>query len=290
MFKLKFFITLIVLLCTTAFAQITGPKVGEVIGQMGTTWNERDGETQNTSMGYELQMKDFLQTGEDGGMILNYADGTKFTMGPNTELTIDEFAFDTSVVPIELAMNVSVNVGSFTYESGKVSNLGGEVNISAGNATITVQGTAFSGTVDAFGSATITLLPDSQGDVGQVTVSNDFGSETITNAFSSVTVSSSDLAPTPPRIETDNRKIIQLDSFEEEIRDETEKGFGDVDIKSSKAQNSEDAIFGEETTINENNDSIVATDMSISEADSMIELESKEEKSLEAVSVESTQI
>ena len=285
--RIFFIVSFLVLFCTSTISQITGPKVGEVVGQMGTTWNERDGQTENTAMGYELQMKDFLQTGEDGGMILNYADGTKFTMGPNTELTIDEFAFDTSVVPIELAMNVSINVGTFTYESGSVSNLGGEVNIDAGNATITVQGTAFSGTVDAFGSATITLLPDSQGDVGQVTVSNDAGSQTITNAFSSVTVVSNDLAPTPPRIETDNRKIIQLDTFEEEIRDETEKGFGDVDTKSNKAQNSEDAIFGEETTINENNDNIVATDMSVSEADSMIELESKEEKSLDAVKVES---
>ena len=282
MFKLKFFITLIVLLCTTAFAQITSPKVGEVVGQMGTTWNERDGETQNTLMGYELQMKDFLQTGEDGGMILNYADGTKFTMGPNTELTIDEFAFDTSVIPIELAMNVSVNVGTFTYESGKVSTLGGEVNISAGNATITVQGTAFSGRVDTSGHATITLLPDSQGNVGQVTVSNDAGSQTITNAFSSVTVFGNDLAPTPPRIETDKRKIIQLDSFEEEIRDETERGFGDVDTKSSNAQNSEDAIFNEESNIVEDSNTIIQTDMSISESDSMIELESKEEKALEA--------
>jgi hypothetical protein len=282
MFKLKFFITLIVLLCTTAFAQITGPKVGEVIGQMGTTWNEREGKTQNTSTGYELQMKDFLQTGEDGGMILNYADGTKFTMGPNTELTIDEFAFDTSVIPIELAMNVSVNVGTFTYESGKVSTLGGEVNISAGNATITVQGTAFSGRVDTSGHATITLLPDSQGNVGQVTVSNDAGSQTITNAFSSVTVFGNDLAPTPPRIETDKRKIIQLDSFEEEIRDETERGFGDVDTKSSNAQNSEDAIFNEESNIVEDSNTIIQTDMSISESDSMIELESKEEKALEA--------
>ena len=282
MFKLKFFITLIVLLCTTAFAQITGPKVGEVIGQMGTTWNEREGKTQNTSTGYELQMKDFLQTGEDGGMILNYADGTKFTMGPNTELTIDEFAFDTSVIPIELAMNVSVNVGTFTYESGKVSTLGGEVNISAGNAVITVQGTAFSGRVDTSGHATITLLPDSQGNVGQVTVSNDAGSQTITNAFSSVTVFGNDLAPTPPRIETDKRKIIQLDSFEEEIRDETERGFGDVDTKSSNAQNSEDAIFNEESNIVEDSNTIIQTDMSISESDSMIELESKEEKALDA--------
>ena len=163
--NLFFIVSFLVLFCTSTISQITGPKVGEVIGQMGTTWNERDGETQNTSMGYELQMRDFLQTGEDGGMILNYVDGTKFTMGPNTELTIDEFAFDTSVVPIELAMNVSVNVGTFTYESGSVSNLGGEVNINAGNATITVQGTAFSGTVDTSGKATITLLPDSSGDV-----------------------------------------------------------------------------------------------------------------------------
>ncbi len=143
-FVLVFFL---VFFCTSnaalTSAQITGPKVGEIIGQMGTTWNERDGGTENILMGYELQMNDFLQTGEDGGMILKYVDNTKFTMGPNTELTIDEFAFDTSVVPIELAMNVSVNVGTFTYESGSVSNLGGEVNINAGFATVTVQGTAF---------------------------------------------------------------------------------------------------------------------------------------------------
>ena len=194
--NLYFIVSFLVLFCTTVFSQITGPKVGEVVGQMGTTWNEREGETQNTSMGYELQMKDFLQTGEDGGMIIHYLDDTKFTMGPNTELIIDEFAFDTSVVPIELAMNVSVNVGSFTYESGSVSNLGGEVNISAGFATVTVQGTAFSATVETSGQATITLLPDSNGDVGQVTVSTEAGSQTITNVYNSVTVVSNNLTPT----------------------------------------------------------------------------------------------
>ena len=177
--KIFLLISFLVLFCSSALAQ----TVGTVIGQMGTTWNERDGQTQNTSMGYELQMNDFLQTGEDGGMIISYVDKTKFTMGPNTELIIDEFAFDTSVVPIELAMNISVNVGTFTYESGSVSALGGEVNINAGNATITVQGTAFSGTVDTSGKATITLLPDSTGAVGQVTVSNDAGSQTITKAY-----------------------------------------------------------------------------------------------------------
>ena len=290
--RIFFIVSFLILFCTSTISQITSPKVGEVVGQMGTTWNERDGETQNTSMGYELQMKDFLQTGEDGGMILNYVDGTKFTMGPGTELIIDEFAFDTSVVPIELAMNVSVNVGSFTYESGSVSNLGGEVNIDAGNATITVQGTAFSGTVTPSGETTITLLPDSNGAVGQVTVSNDAGSQTITNAYNSVTVISNDLTPTPPKIETNKSDIIQLDELEKEIKEDTSKSFGDVDKKSdmskeeSKAQDMEEALINEDANIVEDNNTIVATDMSVSEADSMIETESKEEKNLDSAAVE----
>ncbi len=287
--KLFFIVSFLVLFCTSVFSQITSPKVGEIIGQMGTTWNERDGETQNTTMGYELQMKDFLQTGEDGGMIIHYLDDTKFTMGPNTELIIDEFAFDTSVVPIELAMNVSVNVGSFTYESGSVSNLGGEVNINAGNATITVQGTAFSGTVTTTGQTTITLLPDSNGDVGAVTVSNDAGSQTITNAYNSVTVVSNDLAPTPPKIETNKQNIIELDEFKEDIKDEAQKTFGDVDKKSDmskEAQEMEEAIINEEASVVEDNNAIVATDMAASETDSMIEMESKEEKGLDTAAVE----
>ena len=277
--KILFLVSFLVLFCTSLLsAQITSPKVGEVIGQMGTTWNERDGQTQNTAMGYELQMNDFLQTGEDGGMILSYVDKTKFTMGPNTELVIDEFAFDTSVVPIELAMNISVNVGSFTYESGSVSALGGEVNINAGFATVTVQGTAFSGVVDTSGQVTITLLPDSQGDVGAVTVSNDAGSQTITNAYNSVSVSSNDLAPTPPKIETNKTDIIELNELEEDIKDESQKHFGDVDSKSAQAM--EEAIISEEANIVEDSNTIVATDLSSSEADTMIETKSVEENTL----------
>ena len=280
--KIFLLISFLVLFCSSALAQ----TVGTVIGQMGTTWNERDGKIENTSMGYELQMWDFLQTGEDGGMILKYADNTKFTMGPGTELTIDEYSFDTSVIPIKIAMNVSVNVGTFTYESGSISNLGGEVNINAGNATITVQGTAFSGTVDTSGKATITLLPDSNGAVGQVTVSNDAGSQTITNAYNSVTVYTNDLAPTPPKIETNKQDIIELDKFEDEIKDESTKTFGDVDKKSemskeeAKAQEMEEAIINEEASVVEDSNTIVATDMSIGETDAIVEMESVEESTL----------
>ena len=291
--NLYFIVSFLVLFCTSVFSQITSPKVGEIVGQMGSTFNERDGGTEKVIMGYELQMKDFLQTGEDGGMIISYVDGTKFTMGPNTEKTIDEFAFDTSVVPIELAMNVSVNVGSFTYESGSVSNLGGEVNINAGFATVTVQGTAFSATVETSGVATITLLPDSNGAVGQVTVSTDAGSQTITNVYNSVSVTSNNLTPTPPKIETNKSDIIELKDIEKEIKEDTSKSFGDTDKKTemskeeTKAQANEEALINEDVSVVEDNNTIVATDMSVSETDSIVETKSKEEKELDTAAVES---
>ena len=222
--KIFLIVSFLILITTTAFAVIEN-KAGEVIGQMGTTFNERNGKTEKVEKGYIITINDFLQTGEDGGMILAYVDDTKFTMGPNTELIIDEFAFDTSKVPIIVAMSTTVNVGTFTYESGQISNLGGNVEINTASATITVQGTAFSGTVTSTGHTTITLLPDSSGAVGQVTVANEAGATTITNAYSSVTVLSDSLAPTPPSPlnQSQIKDLFDLDTTEEVFEEKVEQ-------------------------------------------------------------------
>lgn len=219
---MKKFLTIVsalILFTTQAFAI---PVVGTVYQKMGTTWVERDSNNitiQNS--GFELYMEDFLQTGEDGAMNIEFVDGTKFTLSPNSEAIIDEFAFDTSVVPIEIAMAVDINVGSFTYESGSISKMGGEVKISTPSATVTVQGTAFSGRVDTNGRTTITLLPDSTGNVGQVTVRNEAGSSTITRAYTAVTVLSDNLRPSfPDPLSTNERKeLFDLDTNEESIED-----------------------------------------------------------------------
>ena len=219
---MKKFLTIVsalILFTTQAFAI---PVVGTVYQKMGTTWVERDSNNitiQNS--GFELYMEDFLQTGEDGAMNIEFVDGTKFTLSPNSEAIIDEFAFDTSVVPIEIAMAVDINVGSFTYESGSISKMGGEVSISTPSATVTVQGTAFSGSVDVNGRTTITLLPDSTGNVGQVTVRNEAGASTITRAYTAVTVLSDSLRPSlPDPLSTNERKqLFDLDTNEESIED-----------------------------------------------------------------------
>lgn len=219
---MKKFLTIVsalILFTTQAFAI---PVVGTVYQKMGTTWVERD--SNNITIqdsGFKLYMEDFLQTGEDGAMNIEFVDGTKFTLSPNSEAIIDEFAFDTSVVPIEIAMAVDINVGSFTYESGSISKMGGEVKISTPSATVTVQGTAFSGNVDVNGRTTITLLPDSTGNVGRVTVRNEAGSSTITRAYTAVTVLSDSLKPSfPDPLSTNERKeLFDLDTNEESIED-----------------------------------------------------------------------
>jgi hypothetical protein len=158
-------------------------------------------------------------------MNLEFIDGTKFTVGPNGEAIIDEFRFDTSVVPIEVSMSVDVNVGSFTYESGSVSKLGGEVEINTPSATVTVIGTAFSGRVETSGRTTITLLPDRNGNVGQVTVANEAGSSTITQAYSAVIVVSDILMPTlpDPLSSKDKKELFDLDTNEETIEEKIEE-------------------------------------------------------------------
>ena len=174
-------------------SQITEALVGNVTDKMGSTFNERDGKTEEVVAGYELQMADFLQTGEDGAMNILFKDGTKVTLAPNTEFVIDEFAFDTDVIPIKVAMAIDINVGSFTYESGQVKKLGGEVNILTPTASITVQGTALTGTVQQNGATTITLLPDSAGRVGQINVSNEAGTVNLSRAYTSITVVAADV-------------------------------------------------------------------------------------------------
>ena len=217
-------VSFLILFISSALAGVT---VGEVKDKMGSTFNERSGKTEKVIAGYLLEMNDFLQTGEDGAMNIMFLDQTKVTLAPNTEFLIDEFSFDTSVVPIELAMNVSINVGTFTYESGEISKMDGEVNIITPTASITVQGTAFSGTVDTSGATTITLLPDSGGLVGEVTVSNDAGSQILTQAYTSVTILTDNLAPKPPS-PLDNRmkkQLFDLDSVEDDMKDKNDLQF-----------------------------------------------------------------
>ena len=283
-------------------SQITEALVGNVTDKMGSTFNERDGKTEEVVAGYELQMADFLQTGEDGAMNVLFKDGTKVTLAPNTEFVIDEFAFDTDVIPIKVAMAIDINVGSFTYESGQVKKLGGEVNILTPTASITVQGTALTGTVQQNGATTITLLPDSAGRVGQINVSNEAGTVNLSRAYTSITVVAADVLIKPPKVLTPNviNDLFNLNSNSDEIDDNNDdqrnrkQSFDDLDglemnsnddgpkqetfeiiTDDGLQMNSNDSVdigsSGTEATLDVKSSEEIAVDQSLSEASTDID-------------------
>ena len=43
---MKKFLSIVSFLVLLSFNAIAGTKVGEIVGQMGTTWNEREGQTE----------------------------------------------------------------------------------------------------------------------------------------------------------------------------------------------------------------------------------------------------
>ena len=83
---MKRLLTLVFCFVVLTVAQAnSGPSVGEVKQKMGTTWVERDFENVTISdADFPLYMDDFLQTGEDGAMNIEFVDGTKVTVAPNS--------------------------------------------------------------------------------------------------------------------------------------------------------------------------------------------------------------
>jgi hypothetical protein len=101
----------------------------------------------------------------------------------------------------------------------------GNINLRTPTATIAVRGTDFAATVDDFGKSLIMLLPEPDGSVGEITVSNAGGFVILNRAFQATIVSTADSRPTRPVIL--NLSLNQIDNMlivspAEEVRSEEE--------------------------------------------------------------------
>lgn len=119
-------------------AQRAGIAAG-VIGSVQVSEGERTSPSQ-VKAGMDMLMRDRVQS-EAGRMQVLLLDETVFTVGPNSDLVIDEFVYD----PVSGAGSVSANFtkGVLRYVSGKVAQVNpGNVTIRTPTATIGVRGTS----------------------------------------------------------------------------------------------------------------------------------------------------
>jgi hypothetical protein len=146
--------------------------------------------------------KDAVTTDAQGRLQVLLLDETVFTVGPDSQITLDEFVYD----PFTDAGKVTAQVtkGVFRFVTGKVARKkpeGMKVKLPVG--TIGIRGTIAGGRVEGDGSALIALLgpgPDNNADErpGGMTVSNAGQSVDIDEPGYATRIAGPDSPPSPP--------------------------------------------------------------------------------------------
>src|SRR5687768_6042560 len=80
------------LLAAPAFAQ----DAGEVKVSKGAAHIERSGQRLPSPAGTRVRQSDVVVTGADGSVGITFADASRLSVGPNSRLAIDKFAFDST--------------------------------------------------------------------------------------------------------------------------------------------------------------------------------------------------
>lgn len=136
-----------VLLIGSVAAQAADKAIGVVKKAEGAVSLERHGESLAVKTGTKVAEKDVVQTGGDGSVGIIFSDDTLLSLGPDSRLVLEEYAFE----PAEgkFAFWTRLSRGTAAYLSGKIVKLAPEaVKVQTPNAMVGVRGTKFAVQVD----------------------------------------------------------------------------------------------------------------------------------------------
>jgi hypothetical protein len=150
--------------------------------------------------GKPLFLNDHVTTDAAGRLQVLLLDETVFTMGPNSDMVLDEFVYDPASAKGQVTARVSNGV--FRFVTGKVARKNPasmKVNLPVG--TIGIRGTIAAGQVSGQSATIILLGPgvhnNANENPGAISVSNALGRVDLTQPGFGTTITQG-LAPTPP--------------------------------------------------------------------------------------------
>jgi hypothetical protein len=114
-------------------------QVKKVTGQVVI---QRSGRRLPAKIGDPLFEKDIVETGPDGGIGITFVDNTVFSTGPNSQLALDEFQFDSN--NFRGSMLADMRQGTLAVVSGDITRSSpGAMKIKTPTAVLGVRGTSF---------------------------------------------------------------------------------------------------------------------------------------------------
>jgi len=119
-----------------------GPKIAQVKKTSGQVTIVREGGNVAAKVGDFLYEKDVIQTGADGAIGITFTDNTVMSTGPNSEVSLEEYRFDSS--NFNGAMLTDMRKGTLTMVSGDIArSTPGAMKVKTPTAILGVRGTRF---------------------------------------------------------------------------------------------------------------------------------------------------
>jgi hypothetical protein len=173
-------------------------SIGSVSELKGKSDVVRRAKQMPTAPRLPIEQNDTVRTGA-GRVKIVFVDQSTVSVTEQSKLVIDSFVYDGNPKTSRMALKFAA--GTVRFATGKAGMINKpNINLRTPSATIGVRGTDFVSTVDDFGKSLIILLPEEDGSVGEITVSNAAGSVILNRAFQSTTVNTFDSNPSKPVI------------------------------------------------------------------------------------------
>ena len=186
-------------------AALQNPGLGAPIGQVneaegGVDVRHVDGSQSTLSVGDPIFQGDVLETGPASHVGVAFVDDTIFSLDESGRMVVDEMVYDPDAQTG--VFNAQVVQGVFSFVSGQVAKTSPDgMVISTPTNTIGIRGTTGAGRAGGEGTPNrISLLPDPDGNVGEMIVSNGAGFQVLNKAGASLTVFSFNAPMAPPVI------------------------------------------------------------------------------------------
>lgn len=137
----------LLLLCALVTMPVLAAEAGRVKISKGEVQIERDGKRLPAPVGATIQVRDTVKTGADGSVGITFQDNSLLSAGPNSELVIERFAFDSTTHKGEF--DTALKKGTLAVVSGKIVKQSPEaMRVKTPAAIMGVRGTEFVVKVD----------------------------------------------------------------------------------------------------------------------------------------------
>jgi len=148
MFHRAIYTLILFVVCAAVSARADESFVGTVKTVQGAASVQRTSGSLPVTEGLHLLMQDTIRTGADGRLALILRDGSRISLGPNSEMKLNQFVYEPT--KSNYALDFDLAKGIFAYISGKISKFSPEsVRVGTPVGIIGVRGTYFAVALDA---------------------------------------------------------------------------------------------------------------------------------------------